>query len=89
MLQNTKMVTNVADKTQDYSVLLALRAQLRDHSAKTTGKIAALFSVLNLSATAAYCETAIILETLSFGQKMDLSPLGSIFLSFIVDKMTF
>ena len=47
------MVNNGADKTQDYSVLLALRAQLRDHSAKTTSKIAALFSVLNLSATAA------------------------------------
>jgi len=74
------MVTNGAEKTQDYSVLLALRAQVRDHSAKTTSKIAALFSVLNLSSTAAYRETAIILETLSFGQKMDLSPLGSIFL---------
>lgn len=43
LLQNTKMVNNGRGKTQDYSVLLALRAQLHDHSAKTTSKIAAVF----------------------------------------------
>ena len=80
MLQKTKMVNNSEDKTQDYSVLLALWPQLLDHSAKTTRTIAAVFSVLNLTKTAAYSETAIILKTLSFRQKMDLSPLGSIFL---------
>ena len=42
-------------------------------------KIAVVVSVLNLKATAAYSETAIILKTLIFRQKMDLSPLGSIF----------
>jgi len=79
LLQKTKIVNNGADKTQDYSVLLALRPQLRDNSAKTTSKIAAVFSVLNLTTTAAYSEMTVILKTLSFRQKMDLSPLGSIF----------
>lgn len=79
-MQNTKLVNNGADKTQDSSVLLALRPQLRDHNAKTTSKLALVFAVLNLTATAAYSETAIFLKTLSFRKKMDLSPLGSIFL---------
>ena len=49
-------------------------------------KSAAVFSDLNFNATAAYSETVIILKTLSFRQKMDLSPLGAIYMSFIDGK---